>query len=62
MSGQQTPGVENTMTNETNRHSIRRVILEAIIAGTTEASVSYLFEHAATIATGCTWIVHHLLG
>ena len=62
MSGQQTPGVENTMTNETNHHSIRRLILEAIISGTAEAGVSYILDHAATIATGCTWIVHHLLG
>ena len=62
MSGQQTPGVENTMTNETNHYSICRLILEAIISGTAEAGVSYILDHAATIATGCTWIVHHLIG
>ena len=61
-SGQQPPGAENTMTNEANHRSIRRLILEAIISGTTEGSVIYLLDHAATITTTCTWIVHHLLG
>ena len=50
------------MTNEANHRSIRRLILEAIITGATEGSVIYLLDHAATITTTCTWIVHHLLG
>ena len=59
---QKPPGMENTMTNETHRFNIRRLILEAIITGATEGSVIYFLDHAATIATGCTRIVHHLLG
>ena len=54
------------MTNEANRRSIRRLILEAIITGAitgaAEGSVIYLLDHAATITTTCTRIVHHLLG
>jgi hypothetical protein len=43
-----------------DEHNDRHPIIDAIIAGLVVEAVKFLVQHAATIAAGYIWILHHL--